>query len=479
MTDTNEYWDVLIMGAGIAGMVTALRSAQLGLRVLVLEQGHQTEYPCNTRLTSGIFHCALQSVAKSKEDLLNHILGQKRDQTDLANAQVIANHALQGVRWLQSLGIRFIKGAQHYHEFILSPPTLYHQNEGWRHKGGDLLLKRLENSLLASGSSLLRGQKVIQLLDNDRACTGVLTQDDSGKLLRFHAPYTVIADGGYQSNLNLLESGISSKAHQIFQRNAKQSHGDGIRLTQKLGAQIDLNRGFYGHLLSKDAFTNERLWPNPWMDPLASAGVLIHQDGLRLDDEGLGGIYLANALARSKDPLGAFIVLDELIWQQRGRQTLVSPNPMLLVAQAKFFKAHDLITLANLAGIEPDNLQRTIHAHNWGVESKNFLALEPQRTWSHQTQAMQISTPPFYAFPVCAGITYTFGGVLTNDKAQVLNTRLEPIKGLYAVGSCTSGLEGGPYSAYVGGLSKSTVMGLVAAKHIKQTPTQAHDSTTC
>jgi fumarate reductase flavoprotein subunit len=70
------------------------------------------------------------------------------------------------------------------------------------------------------------------------------------------------------------------------------------------------------------------------------------------------------------------------------------------------------------------------------------------------------------AFPVCAGITYTMGGILINANAQALDTTGTPIDGLYAVGCASGGLEGGQTSGYVGGLVKSSVTGLRAAEHI-------------
>jgi fumarate reductase flavoprotein subunit len=74
---------------------------------------------------------------------------------------------------------------------------------------------------------------------------------------------------------------------------------------------------FYGHLHSRDAMNTVRLWPRPYVDEIAAASVVIHADGHRFADEGLGGIYLSNAVARLHDPLGATIVFDQAIWTDR------------------------------------------------------------------------------------------------------------------------------------------------------------------
>jgi fumarate reductase flavoprotein subunit len=78
---------------------------------------------------------------------------------------------------------------------------------------------------------------------------------------------------------------------------------------------------------------------------------------------------------------------------------------------------------------------------------------------------------PFYALPLCAGITYTTGGLLIDQNARVLRENKEPIDGLYAAGSAVGGIEGGPQASYVGGLMKALVLGLVAAEHVAKTVT--------
>ena len=80
-----------------------------------------------------------------------------------------------------------------------------------------------------------------------------------------------------------------------------------------------------------------------------------------------------------------------------------------------------------------------------------------------------IEAPPFYAIPVCAGITYTMGGIRIDADARVLRPDGSAIDGLYAAGSTTGGLEGGERAAYLGGLTKAGVQGLCAAEHIART----------
>ena len=80
--------------------------------------------------------------------------------------------------------------------------------------------------------------------------------------------------------------------------------------------------------------------------------------------------------------------------------------------------------------------------------------------------ARPIEQGPFYLIPICIGISCTIGGVAIDPHARALNTNEKPIEGLYAVGSTSGGIEGGPIAGYIGGLSKALCSGLLAAEHI-------------
>ena len=82
------------------------------------------------------------------------------------------------------------------------------------------------------------------------------------------------------------------------------------------------------------------------------------------------------------------------------------------------------------------------------------------------TQPMPVAKPPFYAIPLCTGITGSMGGVVIDVGCRALRANGEAIRGLYAAGSTVAGLEGGPNAVYMGGLSKAFILGLLAAETI-------------
>jgi len=163
------------------------------------------------------------------------------------------------------------------------------------------------------------------------------------------------------------------------------------------------------------------------------------------------------------------VIIDERIWQEAGKQRLLSPNPTLPDAGGTMHRAPDVRALAAACGLDPAKLEALIMRYNAAVHAGKTAELSPSRT-SVKYKALPIENAPLYAFPVCAGITYTMGGILINADSQALKPGGEPLPGLYAAGCATGGLEGGEKRGYVGGLVKSSVSGLRAAEHILGVP---------
>ena len=123
-----------------------------------------------------------------------------------------------------------------------------------------------------------------------------------------------------------------------------------------------------------------------------------------------------------------------------------------------------LAELARLAGLPVHELESTLRAYNEAVRSGRCDALDPPRS-AHKRAPMGVATPPFYAVPICAGITYTMGGIMIDGSARALRPDPTPIPVPYAAGSNTGGLDGGHACGYVGGLMKAIVFGFIAGEH--------------
>ncbi|MDR6860914.1 FAD-binding protein [Variovorax guangxiensis] len=458
------HCDLVVIGAGVSGLVAALRAAQGGRRVLVLEKLIEERYVCNSRLTTGVWHCCamdLRSEAAKLEARIMEVTGNWA-RPDLARA--VATDGVRSVRWMQKAGVRFMKGPFDYQSFVLSPPALTAQGRQWEGRGGDVMLRTLEVELAKLGGRVLRGHRAMRLDSEGGTIRGLSGEAAAGAPFSVQANAVVIADGGFQANTQLLRGAGTPRPEAIFQRNAGTGMGDGLSMARDAGAQITDLRGFYGHVLSSDAFNNDQLSPYPYLDHVIGAGLIIDRNGRRFTDEGCGGVAVANAMGAGEDPSGTIVIADSRIWNESGTQRLLSPNPTLANNGGTLHQANSIAELAALCGLDRASLVATIDTYNTALKAGKGLELSPPRSAGKQ-KPMPIETAPFYAMPACAGITYTMGGIAIDAASRALAADGSPMTGLYAVGCATGGLEGGEKCGYVGGLVKSSVTALRAAEH--------------
>ena len=451
-----EY-DVIVIGGGIAGMVAANRAAELGQRVAVLEKSAEEQYICNSRYTYGTFHINFTSPGAAEDELVGKVEDATEGTARPDLARAVAKDGRRLMQWLRGEGITLTDLGQ-YHTHVLSPVQRSGAGLKWNGFAGDVALKRLEENLNKRQGRVLRGTRVTAIT---LAPGGIAVEAGSQKFL---VRAVVIADGGFQANTDMVREHISPAPDKLVQRHGGTAVGDGLRMAQALGAATTSEMGnFYGHLHVREAMTNANLWPRPQADDLAAAAIVIDAEGKRVADEGYGGIYLSNAIARLPDPLATTIIFDQAIWDgPPGRGHVQPPNPLVEEAGGTLHRADTLEELAKKIGLSPQRLIDVVGEYNKAIEN-GTLQKPPRR--SDLARAWPIKTPPFYAMPICAAITNTMGGIIVDSGARVLDRNDKPISGLYAAGSTVGGLDGGPHSGYFGGLIKATI-GLIAAETI-------------
>jgi fumarate reductase flavoprotein subunit len=463
MTETLQF-DLVAIGGGLAGLIAALRGAELGLRTAVLEAGADSGYRCSSRWAGGIFHVSYHDVKSSPEDLLAAINRQTDGESDPELAATIAADAGRTVDWLVRQGAEFTQAsAIPWHRFTLAPPRAPVAGQDWLGRGPDRLLGELRRRLEERQGRLLLGTRAASLRFERGRVTGVTAHRD-GVSLEIGAQAVVIADGGFPASPELFRRYIGPRPDRVLMRHAGTAQGDGLQMATTAGAAlVGLDR-FYGHLLSRDAMINQGLWPYPQIDAVATAAIVVDGQGWRLLDEGLGGISIANDLARLDDPLCATVICDAPIWETAGKAAQIPPNPQLLAGGGTLYSAETIETLAEMAGLPPQTLAATVAEYNDAVRFNRLSTLLPQRS-TRSGAPRRIETPPFFAIPICAGITNTMGGIAIDGHGRVKRADGSAIAGLYAAGGTTGGLEGGGALGYVGGLIKACVFGLRTAEH--------------
>jgi len=461
-------FDMVSIGGGFSGLIPACRAAELGLSAAVIEARTEELYPCSSRYSTGVSNVMGLPIMAAPDVLYRAILDGSGANADPAVARAVADNGARAIDWLTQQGARFEQRALQHDQpgqKVLAPPRLESAGLDWPDRGPDRLMQRLETNLKQRGGTLLRGTKARALVIEGGACTGVEAMRD-GATLHIAAKAVVIADGGFAANRDMIAKYITPRADRVLCRVGPGAMGDGIRMAETAGAAIGGLGAFYGHIHHRDAMSNPALWPYPHLDAAAEVGILVGPNGKRFTDEGLGGVCQTNAVARLPDPLSATLIIDDAIWRAEPNLTTTVPaNPHMIDAGGALVTAPALGALAARLGMPGDPLEQTVHDYNLAIKNGSFARFSVPRT-VRRHKPMPIATPPFHAVPLCAGVTGTMGGVVINAQAQALRSDGSTFPGLYAVGTPVAGLEGGPRAGYVGGLSKSFVLGLLAGEHI-------------
>ena len=289
--------DVIVVGGGLAGLVVANRCAEGGLQVAVLEQGAGEDYLCNSRIATGAINFAHTDPRSPADKLVQSVMDDTEGHADPALARALATVIGRGLDWLEAEGAVFDKRTvQDKRTVLLAPVRSFAPGLDWQNRGADVLLRRLTANLKRRGGDLRLPSRATALLMEGDRCVGVEAMTSNGPQ-RLAARCVVLADGGFQGNADLLRRHICRHPEALVQRSAGTGHGDAIVMAAAAGAKlVDMDR-FYGHLLSRAARHNARLWPYPTLDGLTGAGILVDRGGRRIFDEGLGGVTLSNCIA--------------------------------------------------------------------------------------------------------------------------------------------------------------------------------------
>ena len=469
-------FDVVTIGGGFSGLIPACRAAEAGLSAAVLEARSEQRYPCSSRFSTGVGNIMGLPIMAEPDRIFRAVMEGSGANAHPAVARALATNGKRTIDWLSQQGATFVQRALQHDQpgqKVLAPPRRAIAGLDWQDRGPDLFMQRLEKNLTERGGAVMRGVRVEALAVEHGACVGVDAIRD-GTRQRIAAKAVVIADGGFAANRDMIAQYITPRADRVLCRVGPGAQGDGIRMAETAGAAIGGFGAFYGHIHHRNAMTNPQLWPYPHLDAAAELGLLVGPDGKRFTDEGLGGVCMANAVAQLPDPLSAILIVDDAIWRaEPGVTTTVPANRAMVEAGGELTSAATIETLAVRVGLPAAALVQTIRDHNQAVASGAFGRLAvPRSTRKHKP--MPINTAPFHAVPLCTGVTGTMGGVVINEHAQALKPDDNVFPGLYAVGTPVAGLEGGPRAGYVGGISKSFVLGFLAGEHIANHIAVAH-----
>ena len=443
--------DCVVVGGGLAGMTAARRLQQLGRTAIVLEKGADDYGHNNARISGGLVHLAWRGMDEPSADLRRYLDSETNGEIDPDVADVLAENAGRAIEWLAAEGVEMQpKGDKPYQQHALYP-----HRPGTGHRighefGPDRMMRALYDNFRGDGGEVRlasAGRGLAAGMDRRWRVTYSSPEGDAA----VEADTVVVADGGFQGNAEMLSAYVGPNAGLSVLRAWPSAVGDGLRMLLALGAGTAGLGRVYGHMVSRDALTNDTLWPYPAMDKLCLTGVLVDRRGERFRESSATGVEQVTRVARTEDPRGYTVVFDDELWQTAGRDNPYNtavPNPDLVERGGHLVSADDLDALAFELGVDAALLAASVAEHN------------------AQPGATRVETAPFHAARVAPGITFTMGGVRIDGNANVLDVDGRPMAGLYAAGSAVGGVHGGPHGGYAGGLAVALELGMVAAERI-------------
>ena len=474
-------YDLVAVGGGFAGLTAVARASQLGLRAAVFERSSDERHMCSSRVATGVFTFLGTDPTADVEEIYDIIMSATDGTARPEIARTFASHAGRAYRWLLGEGAEFKRSPAVAGQLILAPARRMRHGLDWPGRGPDLLMQRLERNIVDRGGALVRGASVESLVMEHGRCVGIEVVSD-GERRVYRSGAVVIADGGFHGNVEMVRQHIAPRPDRVLLRAPPAAVGDGIRMAAAVGAEVGGFGQFYGHLHHRDAMTNPELWPYPHLDYLVEVALLVGEDGKRFIDEGMGGVAIANAIARMDDPLSASVVFDDTTWAEAGPNTKPVPaNPGILEGGAQIYTASTLEELAEQASVDAGES----HRHGGTAQPcHRYKLIHPARSTAQPRcqrpdvdgGAVQNATGPTScrrsAVPRYApllGLHRADGRDLINGNAQPLRATGEAIPGLYAAGHVIAGLEGGPRTGFFGGFPKAFILGLVATDHAAAT----------
>ena len=449
--------DVLVIGGGNAALCAAMTARRAGARVLLLESASEAERGGNSRHTRNIRYAHERASNHltgpyGEDELWNDLQHVTGGETDEALARLGIRESRDLGAWMPEHGVRWqapLRGTLH-----LSRTNAFFLG------GGKALINAYYNTAQKLGVEIEYGAEVCELELRDGRFIAAHVAGDAGPR-EFRARAVVAAAGGFEANLAWLREYWGDAAANFAVRGTSHNKGRVLRALLDQGARTVGNPREF-HAVAVDARGPDfdggivtRLDSIPF-------GIVVNKQAQRFYDEGedlwpkryaiWGGL-----IARQPDQL-AYSIVDA----KQATRFLPSLFPPI--------RANSLGELARALTLPPAALEQTVHEFNRCVRPG---ALDPTQLDDCRTEgldppkshwAVPLDAPPFLAYPLRPGITFTYLGVAVTERAQVVMNDGSPAQNVFAAGEIMAGnILGRGYLAGFG-MTIGTTFGRIAGR---------------
>jgi tricarballylate dehydrogenase len=481
-----DKYDVVVVGGGNAALCAAISAKETAKRVLVLERAPEDESGGNSRFTAGL----LRIVYNSADDLaqLIDLSNEERLRTDFGTytaeqflddmarvteyrcdpdlTEILVKRSFPTALWMRKKGIRFTAAWGRQAFKVEGRFKFWGGLTLEAIGGGPGLVDSLTQIAKKNGVEVWYQARATSLLDDDAGVHGVVVKH-AGVTTEVKANAVVLAAGGFQANAEWRTRYLGPGWELAKVRGTRFNTGDAIKMALDVGAAPvgnwsgchavawDRNAPEFGDLAVGDQFQKHSY---PW-------GIYINAEGRRFVDEG------ADFRNYTYAKYGRVILSQpgQFAWQIFDAKVKSQLRDEYRIRQVTKVTANTIEELVKkLDDVNAEQALKEIKAYNAAVRTD--IPFNPNVKDGRRTEGLAVNksnwantidAPPFEAYAVTCGITFSFGGLRINTDAQVIDTDGEAIEGLYAAGELVGGIF---WFNYPGGsgLTNGAVFGKIA-----------------
>lgn len=461
--------DVVIIGAGGAGMAAAVTAHQDGKTVIVIEK--TTKMGGNTILSGGALNAVDEGSAtaiENKDSVALHYEqtfngGDKMGDPELVH--YLTDNAWSGVEWLQSLGMKFKEGT-----FTVTGGLWPRAHKPEEPEGTGFFSTYQKYMDKNEGITILYETTANELIVEDGVVVGVVSTGKTGNKVTVKANNgVVVATGGFGQNIEMREkyNAIDNKwptlDASIPSTNTSGITGDGIIMAEKIGANL-VQMGYIQLLPLGDPKTGS-LSGN--IEHAVESRIFVNKEGNRFVNEAGRRDEMTLGLFAQTDQT-MYIVMDSDSYPTGNEKNNFNETINDLVAAGRAYKADTLEELAKLINVPAENLVSTVNEYNRYLPGGDLVGQTDAfgRALFVDTKGVHngINNGPFYAAERVPTVHHTMGGVQINTNGEVIDTEGNVIPGLYSAGEVVGGIHG---TNRLGGnaLTDTVVFGKLAGKN--------------
>ena len=470
--DIEETVDVVVVGAGGAGMTAAITATDAGKKVIVVESqpiaggnsvrstggmnAAKTPYQDKNefkeaagvektlataaeKFADNATITALAATVKSQWDAyqanpqgyfdsvelmeLDTMIGGKgKNNPELVKA--LAENSAAAIEWLASIGAE----VKNVGAFCGASVKRIHRPvnaDGKVTAVGAYIVPILEKNLQDRNVQFLFDTTANEIIMKDGKAVGIKGTGKDGHKVTINAKSVVIATGGFGANAEMVEK-YKPELKGFATTNAEGAQGQGIDMATAVGAAtVDMDQIQIHPTVHIEEDGNAHLITEGLR---GDGAILVNAEGKRFYDEVSTRDKVSAAIIEQTDK-SAWLVVD---------QAMVDKSAVI----AGYIKSGYTVTgatyeeLAKAMGVDEATFTSTMNTWNQAVEAKS------DAEFGRTSFANPLTTAPYYAIKITPAVHHTMGGIVINPKAEVLNEKGEAIPGLFAAGEVTGGVHG-------------------------------------